>query len=685
MLKWLYLAGLLSVVGSALGAEDLEFRAPANVTAPTTAAQLRSLAVRALPVYQNADRARFLATLAALQSVAGEYAAAQATQQSLDELERERHATPSGPAIVYAMYTRARARASAERIPFDRAFARVFREVVAPLADRDAYRIDAWLSVSPDALRRELQLAFAELDGKQRIALSEAIALIERYRDFDAYRSLAPLVGPLIAEDDARRYIVDDAVLIRTPARASIAAILVRPRSPSGRLAALLEFTIDANAGALAKECAAHGYVGVVAFARGKHGSPDVVAPYEHDGDDARAVIDWIVKQPWSDGRVAMYGSGYSGFAAWAAAKRAPTALRALAVSSPNAPGIDPPELDRIAGVAPALYRRWLAHPALDAYWQRMMPYEEDFAALHIPVLTTTGYYDEHERGSLYYFTQYARHAPSAEETLLIGPYDAAAMRAGPSRVLDGYSIDPAAQIDLRELRYQWFDHVLKSAPQPALLSQRINFEVMGANAWRHVASLDAMGRGTVRLYLDPLPAGDFFRLVGHEPAVHRSIEQSVAPAAAAPAAAASGPILASDFDPPPGSLTYVSGLVQRSIEVSGSLLGRLTFASDGGPLAVALSLYELEPSGEYLELFAPPARFEVDSTARGGGGRRTHAREHWSLTTDRLTSVRFAAGSRIVAVLSAYRPGSGAGATTVKWFASSYIELPVERDGAGR
>ena len=45
--------------------------------------------------------------------------------------------------------------------------------------------------------------------------------------------------------------------------------------------------------------------------------------PYEHDGAEARAVIGWIAQQPWSDGRVGMYGSGYSAFAAWAAAKRA--------------------------------------------------------------------------------------------------------------------------------------------------------------------------------------------------------------------------------------------------------------------------------------------------------------------------------------------------------------------------
>ncbi len=70
---------------------------------------------------------------------------------------------------------------------------------------------------------------------------------------------------------------------------------------------------------------------------------PGKPSPYQHDGDDARAVIDWIAKQPWSDGRVGMYGDGYSGFTSWAAAKRLPPALKAIAASAPTAPGVDFP------------------------------------------------------------------------------------------------------------------------------------------------------------------------------------------------------------------------------------------------------------------------------------------------------------------------------------------------------
>ena len=104
-------------------------------------------------------------------------------------------------------------------------------------------------------------------------------------------------------------------------------------------------FDIYTNPEALkaqAAEFAARGYAGVVADARGKRLSPDPVVPYEHDAADTHAVLDWIVKQPWSDGKVGMIGGSYSGFTAWAATKRRHPALKGIAVSAAAIPGPGP-------------------------------------------------------------------------------------------------------------------------------------------------------------------------------------------------------------------------------------------------------------------------------------------------------------------------------------------------------
>src|SRR6202035_2521243 len=108
--------------------------------------------------------------------------------------------------------------------------------------------------------------------------------------------------------DEQRRYTTEQDVLIKTPEGANISAMVVRPKNATKPLPALLEYTIYVYAQNKAMECAAHGYVGVVAYVRGKQKSGGKAVPFEHDGDDARTVIDWITRQTWSDGRVAMYG-----------------------------------------------------------------------------------------------------------------------------------------------------------------------------------------------------------------------------------------------------------------------------------------------------------------------------------------------------------------------------------------
>ncbi len=720
MLRCLAVIWVLScAAGVAAAAEDLEFRAPATTDGAATAAAMRSLAVRALPVYENPNRAQFLTNLSALQMVAGEYAAADATRKSLHELRvEEKTAREVDEALIYDLYARARALVAKSKspLPFDRAFARVFHDAVSPLNDLDAYTVTEWLATPLPVFEANLQRELDRLRGKDRISLSEAVDLAWTYLSFEAFQSFSPVVGPLIAADDRARYIIDDAVRIRTRDRATVSAIVIRPRGAPAPLPALLEFTIHVDPHNDARECAAHGYASVIAYARGTARSSDALAPYEHDGDDARAVIEWIAGQPWSDGRVGMYGSGYSAFAAWAAAKRPPPALKALAASSAAAPGLDAPSRDRVEGMSEALYRRWLEHPGFDRFWQKMIPYGKDFARIDLPVLTTTGYYDENETGSLYYFLEHAHFDPGAAQTLLIGPYDSDAMERGPLPVLGGYSVDEAAVVDLEELRFRWFDHVLRGAPAPEPLSARVNFEVMGANAWRHAGSLEAMANGAVRLYLDAARAGDHYRLTGHEPSSRDFVAQPIGSAGSSDVVSAgdvggvvsaggTGSEIAAVMTralPAEPRAVFVSGALHRPLEVSGLVSGKLVYAASGRGLALDLRVYELRPDGEYFQLFAPPAEL-CASCAAGGAPHRLSAaarRQTLEFRADRLTSVELETGSRIVVVLGAAEPPSArkpsaagkrvsvsrrAAATPaispeVRWYGGSFVELPVWR-----
>jgi hypothetical protein len=95
-----------------------------------------------------------------------------------------------------------------------------------------------------------------------------------------------------------------------------VCALVTRQRASVKPGPALLLFTIYVDLTDNlndARLTAANGYVGVVGFTRGKACSPDAPIPYEHDGTDASALIDWITSQPWrSNERVAresIYGA----------------------------------------------------------------------------------------------------------------------------------------------------------------------------------------------------------------------------------------------------------------------------------------------------------------------------------------------------------------------------------------
>ena len=76
-----------------------------------------------------------------------------------------------------------------------------------------------------------------------------------------------------------------------------------------------------------------HDYVVARVDIRGTGRSEGVTIPYEYSDielDDGEAVIDWLSKQPWSTGKVGMFGLSWGGFNAIQMAMRKPPALKAF-------------------------------------------------------------------------------------------------------------------------------------------------------------------------------------------------------------------------------------------------------------------------------------------------------------------------------------------------------------------
>ena len=73
-----------------------------------------------------------------------------------------------------------------------------------------------------------------------------------------------------------------------------------------------------------------HGYALVVQDVRGRYDSDGVFNPLSQEGPDGSDTLDWIARQPWSNGKVGMIGGSYLGIAQWKVALLNNPHLRAI-------------------------------------------------------------------------------------------------------------------------------------------------------------------------------------------------------------------------------------------------------------------------------------------------------------------------------------------------------------------
>ena len=343
-------------------------------------------------------------------------------------------------------------------------------------------------------------------------------------------------------------------VKIPMPDGSTLNANVYRPRSGE-RVPALFYMTpyIADLAHPRGMYFARNGYVFVAVDTRGRGNSTGKLEPFVHEAAEGEAITAWLAKQPWTDGQVAMWGGSYGGFSQWAAASRKPAALRTIVPVASAHPGVDFPflgnifrsytiqwqtytsgaaaqqnlfydgefwtekyltrylehlrfaSMDSLVGNNTTLYQEWLAHPTPDGYWARMNPTNEQMAAIDLPILSITGYFDGDQAGAMDYYHTHLRHAsPSAraKHYLILGPWDHPGTRT-PVKSIGGLSFGDASVLDMNQLQKEWYDWVMKGGVKPKFLEKRVAYWVMGAEQWKYADSLAAISDSTLRLLLD--------------------------------------------------------------------------------------------------------------------------------------------------------------------------------------
>jgi putative CocE/NonD family hydrolase len=460
---------------------------------------------------------------------------------------------------------------------------------------------------------------------------------------------------------------------------------------------------------------AQHGYVFALVDTRGRGNSEGRFEPFAHEARDGYDLVEWLARQPYSNGKVGLWGGSYGGFFQWAIAKRAPPHLAVMAPVASAHPGVDFPQLrnifrsyaiqwatftsgvtpqtnlfgdplfwlskyreryfqhrpfaslDTIAGNTTTIFPTWMAHPTPDAYWDPMTPTPEEYAAIDLPILSITGYFDGDQIGALTYYRRHQRYAtPPARSRhyLILGPWDHPGTRT-PVKEIGGLRFGDASVLDMNALHREWYDHGMKSGALPAFLKQRVAYWVMGAEEWKYAESLETIADSTLRLHLDSEGgrAGDVLHsglLRPAAPSPGRPPDEYVYdPLDTRPAALESGSPPAAYYKDQTAAFNLMgNGLVYHTApfadatEISGTPRLTVWLSLDVPDTDFEVSLYEVVPDGSAIYLADDALRARYRESPRAP--RLVTPGEVTRFVFDQWTffSRRIAKGSRLRLVL---------------------------------
>jgi len=679
------------------------------------------------------------------QIVSGQYKEAKVT------IEKSIRDTPREESIYLDMY---QAYLKAIRSSdFNKNFKELYKTYLMNSSDFEVLKIDDTM-ISRDGTDYFVAdfKANYERISTETISMEAAQSLVKKYFFKIVYEATRDLFFEEIRQDHKRRYEINDHIVIPTKDGANVSLVVIqRKGSASTKKPAVLIASIYAGTNEVgAMLSASKGYVGVIVNTRGKRYSSGEVRPFDYENTDVYEAIDWISKQSWSNGKVGMYGGSYNGFAQWASMKhKVHPALKTIVPMVAIAPGIDYPmennvlhnysyswnfyvsntkfldnetsndynrwnrlkntwynsgvafnKLDSIDGAVNKLWNTYMQHPSYDDYWKKMIPYKQEFSKINIPILTITGYYDDSQRGAMYYYNQHQKYVKNPNHYLLVGPYDHWTAQTQPEAYLRNYKLDKTALINIRfDLVYEWFDYILKGKEKPSILKDKVNFQVMGTNTWMHKPSISAMTNDTLQFHLSADKKGDFYTLksAANKTTIDLSVDfkdrNSMTNNEYYP-----WPLERQTIDLNDG-IIFKSDVLKEDVILNGSFLGNLEFAINKKDVDYSVILYQLTPAGTYYHLsyYIGRASFAKD-------------REHRQLLTpnqntkvafdnSKLISKKLEKGSRIIVVVNVnknnnaqlnYGTGKDVNVESIKdattplkitFTGNSSISLPVWKD----
>jgi len=289
-----------------------------------------------------------------------------------------------------------------------------------------------------------------------------------------------------------------------------------------------------------AQRAASRGYVVFLQDVRGRYTSDGEWFPFIHEAEDGYDTIEWIAAQPYSNGKVGMFGGSYVGATqmlaaiahpphlagicpvvtasnyhdgwtyqggafeqwfsqSWTTGLAQDTVLRQIErmPGTPEAvevlPLVNNPIFNTNPGsvvnnTAPAVapyYLAWLDHPTYDEFWKRLS-IEEHFSDIRVPALHIGAWYDIFLGGSLRNYIGIKARGGTEEarkgQRLLV----VVGGHAGSGRKIGAIDFGPEAlKNEEDDVTLAWYDYLFKGAQNEFGTGKAVQIFVMGLNQWR--------------------------------------------------------------------------------------------------------------------------------------------------------------------------------------------------------
>ena len=397
-----------------------------------------------------------------------------------------------------------------------------------------------------------------------------------------------------------------------------------------------------------AKFWAAAGYAFVVQDCRGKWDSGGTfdASNIDMEAKDGCDTIAWICNQPWSNGKVGMWGTSYYSYTCFAAASLRPEGLVCIApgnqgfdryhwsyrsgclkLASEGVWGIDIlgryydsergldlwhlplADIGDAAGLPCSYFDDVVAHPERAMRYWTSRNRLDDMLAIDIPVLHWSGWYDNF-MGHMVEEWHWLRDAnkPAGHNHLMIGPWD----HKGTSDRSHAIGLN---QIGSDTFDHRWdtylafFDHYMKGADNGYGAAGLVHYFTIGANRWCdadawppadvdletwYLHSAGQAGSDLVDGSIDRTPPGDEPPdLFTYDPADPVTWTFGTEPWSLC---AAMGD--RQEIEARPDVLTYTNQPLDEPLEITGPLKATLHVESDAPDTDFTVALVDVFPDG---------------------------------------------------------------------------------------